>query len=69
MSIAPQGGQMHFRGQLAGYPEIDAPKKLFVVPPTGFWSHLRYLTNRPLNDPDAALVRSLAEGTGYRPDE
>jgi predicted acyl esterase len=49
MSIAPQGGQMHFRGQLAGYPQIDAPKKLLVVPPTGFWSHLRYLTNRPLN--------------------
>jgi len=49
MSIAPQGGQMHFRGQLAGYPEITAPKKLLVVPPTGFWSHLRYLTNKALN--------------------
>jgi len=49
MSIAPQGGQMHFRGQLAGYPEIASPKKLLVVPPTGFWSHLRYLTNKPLN--------------------
>lgn len=49
MSIAPQGGQMHFRGQLAGYPQIGAPKKLLIVPPTGFWSHLRYLTNRPLN--------------------
>jgi hypothetical protein len=49
MSIAPQGGQMHFRGQLAGYSEITAPKKLLIVPPTGFWSHLRYLTNKPLN--------------------
>lgn len=49
MSIAPQGGQMHFRGQLAGYPEITSPKKLLIVPPTGFWSHLRYLTNKPLN--------------------
>lgn len=49
MSIAPQGGQMHFRGQLAGYPEIAAPKKLLIVPPTGFWSHLRYLTDKPLN--------------------
>jgi len=49
LSIAPQGGQMHFRGQLAGYAQITAPKKLLVVPPTGFWSHLRYLTNKPLN--------------------
>lgn len=49
MSIAPQGGQMHFRGQLDGYPAIKSPKKLLVVPPTGFWSHLRYLTNKPLN--------------------
>jgi predicted acyl esterase len=49
MSIAPQGGQMHFRGQLAGYPEIEAPKKLLIVPPSGFWSHVRYLTNKSLN--------------------
>jgi len=49
MSIAPQGGQMHFRGQLAGYTEINAPKKLVIVPPTGFWSHLHYLTNAALN--------------------
>ena len=49
LSIAPQGGQMHFRGQLAGYPEIRAPKKLLVVPPTGFWSHVRYLTDPALN--------------------
>jgi predicted acyl esterase len=49
MSIAPQGGQTHFRGQLWGYPQIAAPKKLLVVPPTGFWSHLRYLTNAALN--------------------
>jgi hypothetical protein len=49
MSIAPQGGQMHFRGQLWGYPRIGAPKKLLVVPPTGFWSHVRYLTDRALN--------------------
>jgi predicted acyl esterase len=49
MRIAPQGGQMHFRGQLWGYPRISAPKKLLVVPPTGFWSHVRYLTDRGLN--------------------
>jgi len=49
MSIAPQGGQMHFRGQLWGYPRINSPKKLLVVPPTGFWSHVRYLTDRALN--------------------
>ena len=49
MSIAPQGGHMHFRGQLWGYPRINAPKKLMVVPPTGFWSHVRYLTDRALN--------------------
>ena len=49
MSIAPQGGAMHLRGQLAGFSEIHAPKKLLVVPPTGFWSHLRYLTDRALN--------------------
>ena len=49
LSIAPQGGHMHFRGQLWAYPQIDTPKKLMIVPPTGFWSHLRYLTNRALN--------------------
>lgn len=49
MSIVPQGGAMHMRGQLAGFTEIRAPKKLLVVPPTGFWSHLRYLTDRALN--------------------
>ncbi len=49
LSIAPQGGAMHFRGQLAGFTEIHAPKKLLVVPPTGFWSHMRYLTDRALN--------------------
>jgi predicted acyl esterase len=49
LSIAPQGGLMHFRGQLDGYTRIKAPKKLMVVPPTGFWSHLRYLTNPALN--------------------
>jgi predicted acyl esterase len=49
MSIVPQGGAMHMRGQLAGWTEIQAPKKLLVVPPTGFWSHMRYLTDRNLN--------------------
>ncbi len=49
MSIVPQGGAMHMRGQLAGWTEIHAPKKLLVVPPTGFWSHMRYLTDRNLN--------------------
>ena len=49
LSIAPQRGQMHFRGQLWAYARIDAPKKLLVVPPTGFWSHVRYLTDRALN--------------------
>ena len=50
MSICPQGGHMHFRGQLAGWPKIASRnKKLYVVPPTGFWSHLRYLTDRALN--------------------
>ena len=49
MSIAPQGGQMHFRGQLQGFTQIKAPKKLLVVPPTGFWSHVRYLTHPELN--------------------
>ncbi|MFC1869191.1 CocE/NonD family hydrolase [Thermodesulfobacteriota bacterium] len=49
MAICPQGGHMHFRGQLWGFPLITAPKKLMVVPPTGFWSHMHYLTNRALN--------------------
>ncbi|MCC6474055.1 MAG: CocE/NonD family hydrolase [Burkholderiales bacterium] len=49
LSIAPQGGAMHFRGQLWAYARIRSPKKLLVVPPTGFWSHLRYLTDRNLN--------------------
>lgn len=49
MSISPQGGAMHARGQLAGYRLITAPKKLLIVPPTGFWSHVQFLTNYPLN--------------------
>ena len=49
LSIAPQGGQMHFRGQLRHYPDYTAPKKLLITPPTGFWSHVRYLTNKALN--------------------
>lgn len=49
MSIAPQGGAMHLRGQLDGFTRIHAPKKLLVVPPTGFWSHMRYLTDKALN--------------------
>lgn len=49
LAICPQGGHMHFRGQLWGYPKIDAPKKLMIMPPTGFWSHMRYLTNKALN--------------------
>ena len=49
MHIAPQGGALHFRGQLWAWPRIAAPKKLLVVPPTGFWSHVRYLTDRALN--------------------
>jgi predicted acyl esterase len=49
LSIAPQGGHMHFRGQLWAWPRIRAVKKLLITPPTGFWSHVRYLTNRALN--------------------
>ena len=49
LAIAPQGGAMHFRGQLWAWPRIQAPKKLLVVPPTGFWSHVRYLIDRNLN--------------------
>ena len=49
LAIAPQGGAMHFRGQLWAWPRINAPKKLLVVPPTGFWSHVRYLTDRNLH--------------------
>jgi predicted acyl esterase len=49
LHVAMQGGAMHIRGQLWGYARIDAPKKLLVCPAPGFWSHLRYLTNRALN--------------------
>jgi len=49
LSIVPQRGILHCRGQLDGYAQIKAPKKLIVAPQTGFWSHLRYLTNKALN--------------------
>ena len=49
LNITPQGGLMHFRGHLDGHTRIRSPKKLLVVPPTGFWSHLRYLTHPALN--------------------
>ncbi len=40
----------HSRGQLDAYSKIKAPKKLLVVPPVGFFGHLRFLLNKPLNE-------------------
>lgn len=49
LHIAMQNGATHIRGQLWAYPQIRAPKRLLVCPAPGFWSHLRFLTNRALN--------------------
>jgi predicted acyl esterase len=40
---------LHSRGQLAIYPLIKSPKKLLVEPETGYWAHLRFITDKPLN--------------------
>ena len=49
LHIAMQGGVTHIRGQLRGYTQIQAPKRLLVCPAPGFWSHVRYLTSPALN--------------------
>ncbi|NQU68976.1 MAG: CocE/NonD family hydrolase [Rhodospirillales bacterium] len=49
LHIAMQGGVTHIRGQLRGYTQIQAPKRLLVCPAPGFWSHVRYLTSPGLN--------------------
>jgi predicted acyl esterase len=38
----------HSRGQLQLYQALKAPKKLLVAPETGYWAHLRFITNKPL---------------------
>ncbi len=40
---------LHSRAQLAAYPNIKSVKKLIVEPEAGRFAHLRFLTNRPLN--------------------
>jgi predicted acyl esterase len=42
--------RLHSRCQLAAHAAIKAIKKLIVEPEAGFWSHLHYLLNRPLNE-------------------
>ncbi len=41
---------LHSRSQLAVYTKIKAIKKLLVEPEAGYWAHLHFLTNRPLNE-------------------
>jgi len=41
---------LHSRSQLAIYPKIKSPKKLLVEPETGYWAHLRFVTDRNLNE-------------------
>jgi predicted acyl esterase len=50
LSVVAQFVSRHCRGQLDAYPRIHAKKKLIVEPQTGFWSHLHFLLNRPLNE-------------------
>jgi predicted acyl esterase len=40
---------LHSRSQLAIYPLIKGRKKLLVEPETGYWAHLRFVTDRNLN--------------------
>lgn len=41
---------LHSRGQLSIYPRIRSPKKLLVEPETGYWAHLRFVTDQHLNE-------------------
>jgi predicted acyl esterase len=50
LSVVAQSVSRHCRGQLDVYPRIKAKKRLLVEPQTGFWSHLHFLMNRPLNE-------------------
>ncbi len=40
---------LHSRAQLAAYPNLKTVKKLIIEPEAGRFAHLRFLTNRPLN--------------------
>jgi len=50
LSLVANGAFVHYRGQLEGYPKIKAVKKLIVEPETGFWPHVYFVMNRPLNE-------------------
>ena len=50
LNLVANGAFVHCRGQLHGYPRIKAIKKLIVEPETGFWAHVHFLINRPLNE-------------------
>jgi predicted acyl esterase len=41
---------LHSRGQLAIYPYLRSPKKLVVEPETGYWAHLRFVTDKNINE-------------------
>jgi predicted acyl esterase len=48
LSIVPPGF-LHARGQLYGYPKVEAPKKLLVVQSPGFFAHVLFKLSKPLN--------------------
>lgn len=49
LSVVPQPSYNHSRGQLAGYPRLESPKKLVVLP-WNIQSHVIFMESPPLNE-------------------
>jgi predicted acyl esterase len=50
LNIIQQAGYLHSRGQLSVYNDIKAPKKLIVAPTAGYFAHVHWIYNKPLNE-------------------
>ncbi|MBW1802404.1 MAG: CocE/NonD family hydrolase, partial [Deltaproteobacteria bacterium] len=50
LSMVPQLGLLHSRGQLYAYPLIKTPKKLLVVPPADHFAQVLFIESKPLNE-------------------
>ncbi|MCJ7791726.1 MAG: CocE/NonD family hydrolase, partial [Dehalococcoidia bacterium] len=50
LSVVFQLNFIHSCSQLDSHSRLKGPKKLLVVPPAGWFSHLQFLRNRPLNE-------------------
>jgi len=50
LNVVVQLNFIHSCSQLDSHSRLKGPKKLLVVPPAGWFSHLQFLRNRPFNE-------------------